>query len=217
MVLIGLAAFHLVTHELEDYVWSTFEHVDNPGRCDYIGCHDSFGFTKADVEPHKIDSLRYLAPAEMTQELKDLFAQYKIGDVFKNYRLKAAQTQYMVNDSTPTLNGSSVLEANLVSTSSCISCHARATVNAQTGKPLSMFVDPNIVGDGTFEMGFLPNTSKGWHPECYIGRPILADYSPTSSDGKDSTFHRTNFLWQLAQDAGSCDSTDNGAGNQSAQ
>lgn len=213
--LIGMAAFHLVTHQLPHYVWSTFEHVDNPGRCDFIGCHDSFGFSPANVDPHRIDSLVYDADSIMSPELASLFERFKIGDVFNNYRLKAAQIDYTDAKGETTLNGSSVLEANLVSTSSCISCHARATVNNITGKPLSMFVDPHIVGDGTFETGDKINTSRGWHPVCFTGPPIDSDYTPVSQSGLDSTFYMVNFMWQLAQDAGSCDGTENGAGNMS--
>jgi hypothetical protein len=36
----GLASMHISTKDLPNWFWSTFEHVDNPGRCDFLGCHD---------------------------------------------------------------------------------------------------------------------------------------------------------------------------------
>ena len=42
-VLQGLVAMHITTKDLPNWYWATFEHVDNPVRCDFIGCNDSFG------------------------------------------------------------------------------------------------------------------------------------------------------------------------------
>lgn len=50
--LMGLVGFHLVTHELPDWVWSTFEYSGNPGICDYIGCKDQFGNTQSYIAPN---------------------------------------------------------------------------------------------------------------------------------------------------------------------
>ena len=43
-----LLGVHFSSKDIPNWVWTTFEHVDNPGRCDYIGCNDSFGFTTPD-------------------------------------------------------------------------------------------------------------------------------------------------------------------------
>lgn len=205
-VIIGLAAFHIVTKELPNYVWMTFEHVDNPGRCDYIGCHDKFGYSPSVVEANKIDSLVYTEPAEMSSELALLFKQNNIRDELKNYRLKATQIDYLDNQGNPTLNGNSVLEANLVETSSCISCHARATVQYDIpANSLGMFASSMT---SSFSLGKKVNTKKGFSPDCFNGLPIVKDYFPTNTDGKiavDSIFYQTDFMWQFAQKAKSCD------------
>lgn len=39
-----LLAFHISTKDTPNWVWLTFEHVELPGRCDYIGCIDRYGF-----------------------------------------------------------------------------------------------------------------------------------------------------------------------------
>ena len=217
---IGLAAFHLVSHVLPNWVWSTFEHVDNPGRCDYIGCHDSYGFTPYTVPPNKLDSQVYAEPMtqNMNPELAEMFRQYGVPKVFNKFRLKGSMTEFTNTRGKTLLLGSSVLEANLVETSSCISCHARATLNPKTGASLSMFAPADsrlpfvtVTNDTmvNFEIGKAPNTSRGWHPTCYTGTPIQQDYFPIDSvTGKvitDSIFYQTDLLWQLAQDTKYCE------------
>ena len=52
-----LVAFHISSKDIPNWVWATFEHVDNPGRCDYIGCNDSYGYSSPDViEPGERDN-----------------------------------------------------------------------------------------------------------------------------------------------------------------
>ncbi|WP_437680934.1 hypothetical protein [Sorangium sp. So ce131] len=49
-----LVAFHVSSKDTPNWVWATVEHVNNPGRCDYTGCNDSYGYTTPDgVEPHQ--------------------------------------------------------------------------------------------------------------------------------------------------------------------
>lgn len=40
-----LLGFHISSKDTPQWVWTTFEYVGNIGRCDFIGCNDSFGFT----------------------------------------------------------------------------------------------------------------------------------------------------------------------------
>lgn len=43
-----LLSFHVSSKDTPNWVWATFEHVDNPGRCDYTGCNDSYGYPSPD-------------------------------------------------------------------------------------------------------------------------------------------------------------------------
>jgi hypothetical protein len=43
-----LVAFHVSSKDTPNWVWATFEHANNPGRCDYTGCNDSYGYRTAD-------------------------------------------------------------------------------------------------------------------------------------------------------------------------
>src|SRR3954452_10783075 len=49
----GLVALHVSSRQNANWVWGTFEHQLNPGRCDSLGCFDTFGATKAAVRPNQ--------------------------------------------------------------------------------------------------------------------------------------------------------------------
>jgi hypothetical protein len=121
--LFGLIALHIMTKDLPNWVWATWEQVDNPDRCKILECHDSFGVTKNDK----------ISPA-----LKALFKQAGMGPEWENYRLDGAQIDFTDSTGRPTLLGNSIIEAGFVATSSCITCHARATFDA-SGRPLPIF------------------------------------------------------------------------------
>lgn len=42
-----LLGFHISSKDIPNWVWATFEHEDLPGRCDYVGCLDRYGFAAA--------------------------------------------------------------------------------------------------------------------------------------------------------------------------
>lgn len=43
-----LVAMHISSKDTPNWLWATWEHVNNPGRCDYIGCNDSYGYSTPD-------------------------------------------------------------------------------------------------------------------------------------------------------------------------
>jgi hypothetical protein len=47
----ALVSFHIISNRVPNWTWATFEHKDNPGRCDVLGCKDSFGAVAAYVAP----------------------------------------------------------------------------------------------------------------------------------------------------------------------
>jgi hypothetical protein len=132
--LLGLVAFHITSKDLPNWFWCTFEHVDNPGRGDYIGIHDSFGANPPHT-PSRTDKLFQNYPAEsLTPEVLELLAKSGFkgawASEWMNYRLKGSQTDFTDTTGRPTLLGNSVTEAGFVPTASCITCHARAAVTA---------------------------------------------------------------------------------------
>jgi hypothetical protein len=45
----ALVAMHIISKQIPNWTWATFEHQDMAGRCDYIGCRDSFGAIDSNV------------------------------------------------------------------------------------------------------------------------------------------------------------------------
>lgn len=133
----ALVALHITTKLIPNWTWATFEHADNAGRCDVMGCRDTFGATLPLVEPGESRNARYPA-CEKTDALAAMMAQAKLAPVFANYCLKGSQNDFVTATGLPILLGNSVTEFGFVDTSSCISCHARASVNAQ-GAPAQGF------------------------------------------------------------------------------
>lgn len=132
--LLGLVAMHVISKDLPNWVWATFEHVDNPGRGDFIGIHDSFGADPAHVPSHT-DKPGGKYPAEkITAALDKMFTEYDYKgewlEQYKHYRLKGSQVDFTDSFGRPLLLGNSVTESGFVPTASCITCHSRAAVGA---------------------------------------------------------------------------------------
>jgi hypothetical protein len=148
----GLVAMHISSKALPNWFWSTFEWVDNPGRCDYIGCQDCFGYTPSYVPsndcPPNADCTGsvgqvYKQPATMTPGLQALFVKAGYtGDwltQYSNYRLKGSMTNFTTPTGQPILLGNSVTESSFLQTASCMTCHARAAVNADGSSAFPFF------------------------------------------------------------------------------
>jgi len=140
--LYALVSMHLISKAVPIWTWATFEHTYNPGRCDYIGCRDTFGATIPFVPPQSQAGQKYPGCAK-NDALQKLFAATKVSPVFLNYCLKGSQTDFTDPTGIPTLLGNSVTEVGFVNTSSCLTCHARAAFNAK-GEPFPIpgFLDP---------------------------------------------------------------------------
>jgi hypothetical protein len=127
--LYGLVALHIESKALPNWHWATFEWTGNAGRCDYIGCNDSFGVTPASVAPATPVGGTYPA-GTLSPALLSLMSAAKLGQEWQNYRLKGSQTLFANTVGQPTLLGNSVTEMGLVSSSSCITCHGQASVDS---------------------------------------------------------------------------------------
>jgi len=134
----ALVAMHVSSRQNENWVWGTFEHQMTPGRCDAIGCFDTFGAQIPEVPPNRkaVNTQYGLCPK--TQQLKALMTNANLSPVWENYCLKSTQVDYTAADGTPYVLGNSVIEGivgnGTVAASSCISCHAYASFGP-SGKP----------------------------------------------------------------------------------
>jgi hypothetical protein len=144
----ALVAMHLISKQVPNWTWATFEHWKNPGRCDLIGCSDNFGAVVPQVAPNPQPNQGYPLCAK-TGALLAMFSGAGLSALWQNYCLKGTQTDFTTATGVTTLLGNSVIEglnAGVpVNQSSCMTCHATAAFNAQA-QPLSVGLTSNQVG-----------------------------------------------------------------------
>lgn len=137
---LALVALHVSSRQNPNWVWGTFEHELNPGRCDDIGSCDTFGAAVPLIRPDKEAINTQYGPARATPALKALMAEAGLSPVWEHYCLKATQVDYTTEDGTPYVLGNSVIERvvgnGTVAASSCITCHSYASFGA-SGKTTS--------------------------------------------------------------------------------
>jgi hypothetical protein len=114
-VTVALTGLHLTSRALPQWTWATFEHVDNAVA------------TRAGERVLRECPDVKKANAEMQKAL--------VGSKWANYELVGIQTQFTDATGRPTRLANSQIETSMQSTSSCISCHARASISA-SGKRL---------------------------------------------------------------------------------
>jgi len=126
---VALIALHVITKQVPNWTWATFEHWKNPGRCDDTGCRDTFGAVEPALAAHRQPERGY-APCRPSEALRRLFAEAGIADVWLNYCLKGTQADFVTTTGAPTRLGNSVAETINAGVphgrSSCITCHAEA-------------------------------------------------------------------------------------------
>ncbi len=138
----GLIALHIITKDLPQWFWSTFEHVDNPDIDVRVG--ERF------VDRHTMGG-------------ENLPAAIK-GTKWENYRLKGTQTSFVDLMEEPTILANAIIEQGFQGSSSCVSCHARAAINRAGEKPpvfekvVVRFLDPTSNPPSKFYAFFTGST-----------------------------------------------------------
>ncbi|WP_146221759.1 hypothetical protein [Methylobacterium sp. B4] len=127
----ALLSMHVSSRQNPNWVWGTFEHQFNPGRCDSIGCSDTFGAVNRTVLPNKDAINTQYGACPKTPELTSLMRAAGLSQVWENYCLKSTQVDYTAADGTPYVLGNSVIEGivrnGTIPASSCITCHSYAS------------------------------------------------------------------------------------------
>ncbi len=130
----ALVAIHVASRQNPNWVWGTLEHKRNPGRCDYMGCFDTYGAKSPVVLPNRKEFNKGYGACEKTTALKALMQKANLSAVWQNYCLKSTEVDFTAADGTPYTLGNSVIEGivgnGTVAASSCISCHKYASYGA---------------------------------------------------------------------------------------
>jgi hypothetical protein len=131
----ALVSMHVITKAVPNWTWATFENEMNPGRCDILGCKDSFGAQSAFVPPNAQAAKGYPSCVK-TPALTALFASATLDGAFVHYCLKGSQADFIDNSGLDIRLGNSVTEDGFVNQASCMTCHGRAAFD-QNGKATS--------------------------------------------------------------------------------
>jgi len=185
----ALISMHIISKQVPNWTWATFEHKDNLGRCDFIGCHDKFGAVVQDVAAHDTLGGKY-DPCVKTPALKKLFADNGLPALWENYCLKGSQVDFVTATGVPTHLGNSVTEAGFTDTSSCLTCHSRAAVNGAGRNPYGGgFVVPPLCPAGQSFCSPIgaPDPTWFWTAPGLPNQSILA--------------LQTDFIWSLPRHA----------------
>jgi hypothetical protein len=187
----ALVSMHIISKMVPNWTWATFEHKDNPGRCDFIGCRDNFGAVVQNVLAHDAPGGLY-DPCVKTAAVKKLFADSGLPPLWENYCLKGSQVDFVTATGTPTRLGNSVTEDSFVDTSSCITCHSRSSVNS-AGR--------NIYGGGFLEPP-IPAVCPSGSPCSPNGAPSPAWFWNNPGQPNPSMLAlQTDFIWSVARHA----------------
>ena len=148
----ALVSLHVASKQNPEWVWGSFEHQFNPGRCDTMGCYDSFGAQQPVVPPNKEVPNTQYGSCLKTQQLALMMVKAGLASVWQNYCLKSSMVDFVAKDGTPWILGNSVIERiqenGSISTQSCISCHSYASFgsNGETTSSASAMLAFQPVG-----------------------------------------------------------------------
>ena len=77
---------------LPNWIWFAIEHVNNPGRCDYTGCNDSFGYTTSDKVGTNMAN-NFIKPKQQNDGLVDSSMIFDTGKVYKSGTITPALSE----------------------------------------------------------------------------------------------------------------------------
>lgn len=196
----ALVSFHVISKLVPNWTWATFEHKDNLGRCDVIGCADKFGALPQDVAPQSSTESRMKYPnCEKSPALLALLAKADIDPAFSNYCLKGSQSDFTDSTGLATRLGNSVTEQGFVAQSSCMSCHGRAAFDSQGhATTFAGFSPVGVFLKATENAGSAPVGPI--RPEWFWSAPTSAPTffaGVTGESGLQRTGMPSDFVWSI--------------------
>ena len=171
--LYGLTALHLVSKDLPQWFWATFEQIDNASLADGEGwqlpSRDRFACRGLRPDCNR-------APRGIGLE----------GTVWSYYRLRGTLTRFVDGAGRPQRLANSELEAGFQKSSSCITCHSRSSIGVIAGAPARLPVF-DAAGDAQHDApevrGYVGKPDEAWFRDA-SGRPL---------------FLQLDFVWSLSK------------------
>jgi hypothetical protein len=165
----GLVALHITTKDLPNWFWATFEHVDNKLPSSQGGRPGNEGW----LLPSRDRVACEAAPFDC-EKIPTSFGLE--GTKWAYYRLRGTQIEFTDSRGNPTLLANSKPEEGFQLTSSCITCHAMATIGKRKG-------------DRANRLEFFKDDGSG-----FVGTPNPAWFE---SDGAGGKYTQLDFVWSF--------------------
>ena len=167
---IGLTALHVISHVTPNWVWMTFEQVDNP-----TATYTYFLGEKSERSPIGPNTTTNSAAGRLNEQLQQLTK----GTKWQYYQVIGWQADEHDSNGEPIVLANANIETYFPQTSSCMSCHAMANIGPPDNRRLNMWQTDNSgirgrVGDIDFQA-------------------IAGKLAP------GQTFKQMNFVWSLRE------------------
>jgi hypothetical protein len=183
----GLASLHIITKDLPNWFWADFGHID----CEH-GDGPCAG-NSADPDNALRDSTTN-GPGGTGPSGSNGIRTETLTSKWQFYRLRGSQINFVTSEGFPTILSNPVIEANFQK-SSCMSCHARATVGVHGTVP-----DAGTSVPAFLRMNFARNIQSS--PD--IGAPACAKFfnkasgpCPDDRSTDQPLYFQTDFLWSM--------------------
>jgi len=202
----GLTGLHIISKDIPQWTWATFEHINNPrlkevDKVEALRSRDNFGRVNGKI----------------SKDLEELFSKNDMPKVWQNYILRGTQTNFTSTNGTVSFLANTRTENHFIYSSSCITCHSRATI----GSTLIFSDLPKGVQD-SIKFAKIPNNkfdaehyfnSLGFiekvliEPDpitkekiiMYTGFPRPEWFDVTYSSGKKETLKQLDFMWSFTR------------------
>jgi hypothetical protein len=203
----GLSALHITTKDLQNWFWSDFEHIDYL-QLPVQSVGASFGsdlVDRGEVPSRDMTTRTYAqktpdhAAKDCNGKLIEGVREETAGTKWVNYRLRGTQTTFTCGDlrdcsEIPTILANTQLERGFQQTSSCITCHGRASVGERNDpikdfypNRMRPFLSVQFLRPGGFNLiGAVGNIQDEWF------------HDPKT---KQLIFVPTDFMWSLPERA----------------
>ncbi|MCC6776082.1 MAG: hypothetical protein IT537_05495 [Hyphomicrobiales bacterium] len=187
----GLVTLHIITKDLPNWFWADFGHIDcekPEGEC----AHPSVDARPA--ETPLVDPSTAATGGRHPQTLNTKWAQY---------RLRGVQIDFVTSTGADVVLSNPVIENTFQKTSTCMTCHANATVGirglaSETGTSL-----PKFAGRAKFVLNAKSQDQDLGRPHCarFVNRaesePFTVPCNGPFDDESKTIYFQTDFLWSL--------------------
>jgi hypothetical protein len=181
----GLVSLHIITKDVPNWFWTTFEHVDNFEKSDEFKNNKALLASK--------DSYGYDVDDKLSENLKKDFDKNHMASKWKNYRLRGTQTGFTDPMGKPIILANTVTEQGFMLSSSCVTCHSRATVGINPDfKPRRFNAYFRLPIFKENDQGFIGSTEPANFYKEYLGKR-----GDTLIQTGKPEFIQTDFMWSF--------------------